>query len=158
MLLRCMLHALCVSLPLIHTNRLSCRFVEALRAAVRHTSKSMGAYISSKMGGSGSSGGAAADSSEQQQQAGSAAVVRPFPYVVPIVAKSGNLLFDEAGRCTKVMRSKLVGVEILHTRSASSSCARAQAEGLLCDFGSAAVCSCKQLPAVGLGCATANPS
>jgi hypothetical protein len=68
---------------------------------VRHTSKSMGAYISSKMGGGGSGGGAPPDSSEQQQ-AGGAAVVRPFPYVVPIVAKSGNILFDEAGRCTKV--------------------------------------------------------
>ncbi|WIA16827.1 hypothetical protein OEZ85_013764 [Tetradesmus obliquus] len=80
------------------------RFVEALRAAVRHTSKSMGAYISSKMGGGGSSGGAPPDSTEQQQQQqqpGGAPVLRPFPYVVPIVAKSGNLLFDEAGRCTK---------------------------------------------------------
>ncbi|WIA37048.1 hypothetical protein OEZ86_014025 [Tetradesmus obliquus] len=82
------------------------RFVEALRAAVRHTSKSMGAYISSKMGGGGSSGGAPPDSAEQQQQQqqqqpGGAPVLRPFPYVVPIVAKSGNLLFDEAGRCTK---------------------------------------------------------
>ncbi|KAF6264722.1 Peroxin-3 [Scenedesmus sp. NREL 46B-D3] len=87
------------------------RFVEALRAAVRHTSKSMGAYISSKMGG----GGALNNSEQQQQQQqqpGGAAVVRPFPYVVPIVAKSGNLLFDEAGRCTKGI-SQLRAVQAL---------------------------------------------
>jgi hypothetical protein len=139
----------CAFLLLLHTNCLSCRFVEALRAAVRHTSKSMGAYISSKMGGSGSSGGAPADGSEQQQQANGAAVVRPFPYVVPIVAKSGNLLFDEAGRCTKVCgRSlKFGGMVLLHTRSASSSCAEAQAQGLLLCFRSSYVpaSSCLQV-------------
>lgn len=27
---------------------------------------------------------------------------KPFPYVVPIVAKSSQLLFDEAARCTRV--------------------------------------------------------
>eukprot|EP00878_Enallax_costatus_P033994 GHUV01037591.1.p1 GENE.GHUV01037591.1~~GHUV01037591.1.p1 ORF type:complete len:423 (+),score=131.41 GHUV01037591.1:598-1866(+) len=82
------------------------RFVEALRGAVRHTSKSMGAYISSKMGGS--SSGTPTSSQQQQEQAaqtGDKAPVRPFPYVVPIVAKSGQLLFDETGRCTKVCRS-----------------------------------------------------
>lgn len=82
---------------------LSCRFVEALRAAVRHTSKSMGVYISSKMGGGSNS---TAGGSQQQREAGSEQsdkiVMRPFPYVVPIVAKSGQLLFDETGRCTKV--------------------------------------------------------
>jgi hypothetical protein len=79
--------------------------VEALRAAVRHTSKGMGAYISSKLG-----------AQQQQQQgegmppfgglpAGAAAGAeqqRPFPYVVPIVAKSGQLLFEETGRASKV--------------------------------------------------------
>lgn len=56
--------------------------------------------------------------SQQQQQGGvgdgdaaaeattAAAVAggpqRPFPYVVPIVAKSGQLLFEETGRCSKV--------------------------------------------------------
>lgn len=82
------------------------RFVEALRGAVRHTSKGMGAYISSKMGGSSNS--PAGGSQQQQDEAAAAAaqadrgVMRPFPYVVPIVAKSGQLLFDETGRCTKV--------------------------------------------------------
>jgi hypothetical protein len=109
----------------------------------------MGAFISSKMGGSGSSGGAPADSSEQQQQqTGGAAVVRPFPYVVPIVAKSGNLLFDEAGRCTKVRGQSCLGIVLLHTRSASSSSCRALGTRVavllwLC------CCSCEQLPANG---------
>jgi hypothetical protein len=86
------------------------RFVEALRAAVRHTSKGMGLYISSKMGG-------AAPQQQQQgeqlqpwgsdpPQAAAAAAgkqqQRPFPYVVPIVAKSGQMLFEETGRCSKV--------------------------------------------------------
>jgi hypothetical protein len=82
-----------------------CRFVEALRAAVRHTSKGMGAYISSKMG--------AGPPQQQQQQldgapgqpqsaAAGGGQQRPFPYVVPIVAKSGQLLFEETGRCSKV--------------------------------------------------------
>lgn len=87
-----------------------CRFVEAMRAAVRHTSKGMGAYISSKMG----SGPPAAPSQQQQQgqaspfggplsaAAAAGGPQRPFPYVVPIVAKSGQLLFEETGRASKV--------------------------------------------------------
>jgi hypothetical protein len=71
----------------------------------------MGLYISSKMGG-------AAPQQQQQQgeplqpwgsdppQAAAAAAgkqqQRPFPYVVPIVAKSGQMLFEETGRCSKV--------------------------------------------------------
>ncbi|KAF8065730.1 VAC8 [Scenedesmus sp. PABB004] len=70
------------------------RFVEALRAAVRHASKSMGAYVAAKMGG----GGGGGDGARPGSPAGG---VRPFPYVVPIVAKSGALLFDEAGRASK---------------------------------------------------------
>jgi hypothetical protein len=80
---------------------------------VRHTSKGMGAYISSKMG----SGppqqqeqqqpaeGAAQPLSPPSAAAAAAAAAgqqRPFPYVVPIVAKSGQLLFEETGRCSKV--------------------------------------------------------
>lgn len=87
------------------------RFVEALRASVRRTSKGMGLYISSKMGGG------APHQQQQQQgeqlqpwgsdfpQAAAAAAggqQRPFPYVVPIVAKSGQMLFEETGRCSKV--------------------------------------------------------
>lgn len=87
---------------------LLCRFVEALRAAVRHTSKGMGAYVSSKLG--------AGPPNQQQQQAegmlpfgglpaaaaAEAGQQRPFPYVVPIVAKSAQLLFEETGRASKV--------------------------------------------------------
>ena len=73
---------------------LICRFVEALRAAVRHTSKGMGAYISSKMGNGPPQQQQGVSQQEQQQ--------RPFPYVVPIVAKSGSLLFEETGRASKV--------------------------------------------------------
>jgi hypothetical protein len=65
----------------------------------------MGAYISSKMG--------AGPPQQQQQQlpdgaplqpqsAAAGGQQRPFPYVVPIVAKSGQLLFEETGRCSKV--------------------------------------------------------
>lgn len=87
---------------------LLCRFVEALRAAVRHTSKGMGAYVSSKL--------EAGPPNQQQQQAegmppfgrlpaaaaAEAGQRRPFPYVVPIVAKSAQLLFEETGRASKV--------------------------------------------------------
>jgi hypothetical protein len=77
----------------------------------------MGAYISSKMGS-----GPPQQQEQQQQQpaegaaqplsppsaaaaaaaAAAAGQQRPFPYVVPIVAKSGQLLFEETGRCSKV--------------------------------------------------------
>lgn len=79
------------------------RFVEALRAAVRHTSKGMGAYISSKMG-SGPPQQQQQEEGEGEAAAAAAAVSgpqRPFPYVVPIVAKSGQLLFEETGRCSR---------------------------------------------------------
>lgn len=109
------------------------RFAEALRAEVRHTSRIMGSYVTLKMahgaaappskgGGDGAGGsvaGAAAGGEqqqgqqqqeerdeEQQQEAaalGAPALVKPFPFVVPIVAKSSNLLFDEANRCTRGM-------------------------------------------------------
>lgn len=81
------------------------RFVEALRAAVRHTSKGMGAYISSKMGAGPPQQQQQLDGAPGQPQSAAAAAAggqqRPFPYVVPIVAKSGQLLFEETGRCSK---------------------------------------------------------
>jgi hypothetical protein len=32
-------------------------------------------------------------------------VTKPFPYIVPIVAKSCSVLLDETERCTKVIKS-----------------------------------------------------
>jgi len=64
----------------------------------------MGAYISSKMG-SGPPQQQQQEEGEGEAAAAAAAVSgpqRPFPYVVPIVAKSGQLLFEETGRCSRV--------------------------------------------------------
>ena len=128
------------------------RFLEALRAEVRHTSRVMGSYIASKMaqhggggggggahaahcgggGGGGDDGGAqlesrglrewresresgaeeaaAGDGGEPEQQPQQQQLLppapKPFPFVVPIVAKSSVLLFDEANRCTRVRRAQ----------------------------------------------------
>ena len=98
------------------------RFVEALRAAVRATSRATATYIQARFtsntssngklekgssggGGAGSlgrggSGGGEVGGEGQQLEVG--VVRKPFPYVVPIVAKSCQVLLDETDRCTKV--------------------------------------------------------
>ncbi len=113
------------------------RFLEALRAEVRHTSRILGRYVASKLAPPGAAAAMAvaaegdycADDKGQQQRRAAAAVAggaegegageaglpsigglmaasqpKPFPFVVPIVAKSSQLLFDEANRCTRVSR------------------------------------------------------
>jgi hypothetical protein len=100
------------------------RFVEALRAAVRHTSRASGAYIAARAFGSGGSaaamnvavettttpgGGAGEDAvaaaAQQQAAASQPPAQRPLAFVVPVVAKSSQLLFDEAHRCTRGISS-----------------------------------------------------
>ncbi|KAI8475880.1 MAG: hypothetical protein J3K34DRAFT_517044 [Monoraphidium minutum] len=96
------------------------RFLAALRAGVRHTSRVMGSYVASKMGGSGGGGGGQEGGGTKHEVAGGGAQQeegraeerpaappqpRPFPFVVPIVAKSSQLLFDEANRCTRGLSS-----------------------------------------------------
>jgi len=121
-------------------------WVAALRAAVRHTSRIMGSYVSAKVrAGAAVSGGGVRprhsserlatvapesplagghsvdapdsgrpeDAVAQQADSGSSRTLdatppaRPFAYVVPVIAKSSQLLFEEAGRCTKVSRLTL---------------------------------------------------
>jgi hypothetical protein len=105
------------------------RFVEALRAAVRHTSRASGAYIAARAfcGGGGPGGemaragsaaamaAAAAAGGGEDGKGGEAAAgagastavvtARPLAFVVPVVAKSSQLLFDEAHRCTRGISS-----------------------------------------------------
>ncbi len=66
----------------------------------RRTASSSGAGPSS--GGAGLSSGGAAGGGAPGQQPGGHIAPKPFAFIVPLVAKSCLLLFDEANRCTKV--------------------------------------------------------
>jgi len=110
------------------------QWVGAIRASIRHVARGAGSHIRSKVDGHRSTSsfdgtpaaarGAAATAPEATPSAASSsssshdaqrqvlspprtghpAAGQPFPFVVPIVAKSANLVFDETSRCTKVSR------------------------------------------------------
>ena len=110
-----------------HASRVMGAYVAAKLAPPSAAAAAAGAGASSGGGGSGAGGAAAvaaaaaaagggsgrADGGEDGGEpapapstaallAAADAAPRPFPFVVPIVAKSSNVLFDEATRCTRV--------------------------------------------------------